>query len=244
MRIHLLAIMMLLVPVVYAQDIMVGTVIVDTMPAAEQRLADSWDNIVVAYIRQDSRMTIIQGEILLEDDAAVIQRYGQGMEQMTDAQREERLKEAAVEITAELSAAMKAEEEAIPHPTEPIAPSPLCALLKDGVCERDCKGADLDCMCGDGLCQSYENRDTCPLDCKPGKNYLCAVARDNFCDPTCPGFDIDCKIISLIDTTMSLYAKDENFYTRTMTILSIVIMLLFGASMWLLHDIYNIRLRP
>ncbi len=121
-------------------------------------------------------------------------------------------------------------------------PSELCSLLKDGVCEAACPEKDLDCLCGNDVCEQYENPDTCSLDCKPTKNYFCMAIRDNVCDPSCLGADIDCTMISLVDRTASYYQKNENFYTTTMIILTSIIAGLVGLSFWLLHSIYNIRM--
>ena len=43
----------------------------------------------------------------------------------------------------------------------------LCDLIKDGRCDPDCtREADIDCKCGDGVCEKFENNDTCSIDCK------------------------------------------------------------------------------
>lgn len=44
--------------------------------------------------------------------------------------------------------------------------SEYCMVLKDGKCDPDCPGMDLDCYCGDGNCQSYENTYNCKEDCE------------------------------------------------------------------------------
>ncbi|MBI1970098.1 hypothetical protein HYS48_05365 [Candidatus Woesearchaeota archaeon] len=72
---------------------------------------------------------------------------------------------------------------------------PACALLKDGFCDLQCAEQDLDCLCGDGICQSYENSITCRKDCgEMQPTFLCGILTDGFCDPSCPFFDMDCKI--------------------------------------------------
>lgn len=72
-------------------------------------------------------------------------------------------------------------------------PKPVCALLKDGVCDKTCAGTDLDCLCGDKICQGFETAQTCPRDCKE-RNLWCGIQRDGYCDANCPSTDIDCPI--------------------------------------------------
>ena len=43
----------------------------------------------------------------------------------------------------------------------------VCDMVRDGKCDPDCtKESDLDCYCGDGTCQNFENYKTCPKDCQ------------------------------------------------------------------------------
>jgi hypothetical protein len=43
----------------------------------------------------------------------------------------------------------------------------VCDAIRDGICDPDCNiSSDLDCSCGNGICESFENTNTCPKDCK------------------------------------------------------------------------------
>ncbi len=43
----------------------------------------------------------------------------------------------------------------------------ICDGVRDGICDPDCSfSSDLDCACGNGICESFENSNTCPKDCK------------------------------------------------------------------------------
>src|SRR3989344_549227 len=72
-------------------------------------------------------------------------------------------------------------------------PTPICSLLKDGKCDRNCKGTDLDCLCGNRVCESFESSDTCPQDCK-SQSIWCGIQPDGKCDQTCAIPDIDCPV--------------------------------------------------
>jgi len=249
----LLIIALLLLPVVYAQE-GIGTAITDTLEQAEEMLEASEDVILLAYLTQDKRMAVLQSTEILDNEQveALIAEHEPKIQRATsDVGQQAALKKAIEDIPLSIHIIDVEEEieyeditEIVEEPILPISkePSALCAILKDGVCEPECQGLDLDCDCGNGVCEQYENMDVCPQDCKPPTNYLCTVARDNACNPECPGFDIDCEVISLIDTTMGFYEKDAEFYTRIMIILSVIIVLLFVAGIWLLHDIHNIKL--
>ncbi|GEM_PF-5808066 len=224
---------------VSTQGFNIGTAVVGTMQEAEQRLASGWDNALLAYLTQENRLVMIQGELGVDEQEteALQETYAPRLQQARDDQaRMTILQEAAKGLTDRIHGTFSPLSS-----TSARQPAPLCGLLKDGTCEAMCPQPDLDCQCGDNRCESYENRDTCPADCRPPRNYLCTIARDNFCDKGCPGFDIDCEVFSLVDTTMGYYQRDENLYARAMAGLSILMVLLLGVGMWLLHDIYNIR---
>ena len=227
---------LVLIPAAIAQG-GIGSAVFDTREQAQQALSVDKYDILLAYITQEDRLAIMQTQAILGEDeiTALIDRYEPGLKAAPD--REKLLSDAASDLTASMKLTL-GEEVTV---TEAQRQASLCAILKDGVCDKACPGIDLDCLCGDGICESYENQDICPVDCTPTKNRICMLVRDNVCDTTCPGFDVDCELTALIDTTMGYYAKDENFYSYTMTILSIAMMLLFGISIWLLHDIHNIR---
>jgi hypothetical protein len=243
---HALLAIALLLPAVAAQDI--GTAVVDTLPQAQAELAGH--DILTVYLREGSKLLVLQQRPLLDEDAvdAVIREYEPGLQGMDDPGREERLRLAASELERdlELLGGIAEDDEAgeelarLPE-TVPGQPSPLCGLLKDGVCDRACPALDLDCQCGDGACQGHESQATCPMDCRPPQNRLCPLVRDGTCDAACR-FDIDCAATGLVETAMAYYADDDRFYARAMTVLSAAMAVLFGLAMWLLHDIYGIRL--
>lgn len=42
----------------------------------------------------------------------------------------------------------------------------ICDLIRDSICDPDCdKGADIDCKCGNGVCEDFENQNICSKDC-------------------------------------------------------------------------------
>ncbi len=70
-----------------------------------------------------------------------------------------------------------------------------CALIKDGVCDKQCQGVDLDCLCGNDVCESLEVG-TCPADCGK-KEWLCSVVSNSVCEENCVVKDIDCRFDAL-----------------------------------------------
>lgn len=43
----------------------------------------------------------------------------------------------------------------------------ICDLVRDGRCDPDCTSkGDLDCACGNNICEKFENKIICPADCK------------------------------------------------------------------------------
>jgi len=117
----------------------------------------------------------------------------------------------------------------------------FCEILKDGVCDKQCPGYDLDCDCGDKICQEHEAYETCPSDCKQEKNYLCAVIRDNECDETCPG-DIDCANQKLLQKSIQYYEKSENAYSYIVTVFGIITFVLIGITLYIIKEIYKVKL--
>jgi len=52
------------------------------------------------------------------------------------------------------------------------SPDEYCDGLTDGICDQDCVNQkrpwkDIDCTCGNGVCDERENIDSCSKDCKP-----------------------------------------------------------------------------
>lgn len=76
-----------------------------------------------------------------------------------------------------------------------------CSIIKDGYCDPQCEG-DLDCLCGDGICQQFENYITCPKDCKEeDPSLFCDFRKDGVCQKTCLLLDPDCRVEDLINKT-------------------------------------------
>lgn len=73
-------------------------------------------------------------------------------------------------------------------------PLPICLLLKDGKCDKNCQGTDLDCLCGNNICEQFETVDICPADCHPGKDFWCGIRSDGYCDEDCAVWDRDCPV--------------------------------------------------
>jgi hypothetical protein len=74
-----------------------------------------------------------------------------------------------------------------------IRSSSSCLILKDGYCDPTCSGPDLDCYCGDGDCQSFENHLTCSQDCLPkALDPTCGLRKDGVCSE-CGLRDPDCQ---------------------------------------------------
>ena len=49
----------------------------------------------------------------------------------------------------------------------------ICIPAHEGHCDPDCIGIkDLDCACGDGICQKYESEESCAVDCISKKEAL------------------------------------------------------------------------
>lgn len=84
---------------------------------------------------------------------------------------------------------------------ETVSGVEYCNIIKDGYCDPNCEG-DLDCLCGDGVCQQFETYVTCPQDCKGEEpSFFCDFRSDGVCQKTCLLLDPDCKIEDLINKT-------------------------------------------
>ncbi|HLC66638.1 MAG TPA: hypothetical protein VJK52_03280 [Candidatus Nanoarchaeia archaeon] len=76
---------------------------------------------------------------------------------------------------------------------ETTGPKPVCALLRDGTCDSDCAGTDLDCLCGNTQCEVFETPETCATDCDAAPELWCAFRSDGVCS-ACTLRDIDCPV--------------------------------------------------
>lgn len=100
-----------------------------------------------------------------------------------------------------------------------------CSVIKDGVCNESCY-RDLDCDCGNNICEYHENYKTCPKDCKASSDYSCAILSDNFCDKNCALTDIDCTMFSFSEKTFEVAKRKRT----TAKVLQIVI----GSAIFML----------
>ncbi len=108
----------------------------------------------------------------------------------------------------------------------------FCAAIKDGFCDELCPSIDIDCLCGDGICQSFEAEITCPQDCTFEKSPSCIMIKDNICNPDCALFDIDCKIIQYQNATLSYRKQDPRGHMIVSVALTAVLVVLLGIFGW------------
>lgn len=84
-----------------------------------------------------------------------------------------------------------------------------CVIIKDGICNLTCYG-DLDCECGNNVCDFHENFRTCSKDCKRSDDYSCIMRSDGICDQNCIVRDVDCMFQSFNDQTYDLAKRKAN----------------------------------
>lgn len=101
-----------------------------------------------------------------------------------------------------------------------------CSTVKDGYCDPKCESVDMDCLCGDAICQYHEVKATCSIDCGEVREQFCSVLRDGICDENCKR-DIDCGFGKLSTAIEQLQKKTELKYS---TILGVLYFLFLGAS--------------
>jgi len=101
----------------------------------------------------------------------------------------------------------------------------VCSIIKDGYCNESCYD-DLDCDCGNGICEYHENYITCQKDCKKTSEYGCAILSDNYCDKNCPLTDIDCSFGSLSEKTFDIAKKKRTT--------AVVLQAVIGALLFML----------
>ncbi|MBI1970797.1 hypothetical protein HYS47_03550 [Candidatus Woesearchaeota archaeon] len=101
-----------------------------------------------------------------------------------------------------------------------------CAAVKDGYCDPKCEGIDMDCLCGDAICQYHEVKATCSADCGGARETFCSILRDGICDENCKR-DIDCGFGKLMAVTEQVQQKTKLQYS---TILGILYAVFLAAS--------------
>lgn len=114
----------------------------------------------------------------------------------------------------------------------------VCVPYKDGVCEPRCDN-DLDCDCGDGTCQPYENSLTCPADCQSPGITRCSIISDNTCTQECQLLDPDCDVQRSINISQGLSERNKQtalYYIMPSLLLTFVILTItagyIGYQLW------------
>lgn len=180
--------------------------------------------VLVAYARDTNKIRVVQSaepgeQRLLDDD----------------------VKKALLvfdEVKQEQHAPVNALAAAVENLAASLTQTPrnaLCGTLKDGVCEKNCVGPDLDCLCGNGVCEYFE-QETCATDCRQ-KEWLCAVITDGSCDKsgTCLVTDLDCRLAALRDR-MEKARVSIGIPTGTLiALLAVLVMALSIAVIVMLH---------
>ncbi len=113
-----------------------------------------------------------------------------------------------------------------------------CSTIKDGYCDTECIGMDLDCQCGDRTCQYHENHLTCPVDCAETPGYTCTVIKDGICDPRCPIIDADCAVESYVNKTLASRAENPRSFKIIKWGLAAVLVILVLYMVYILKKSY------
>lgn len=144
--------------------------------------------VLLLFTDRDGKIRVAQPEQKALTDTeikqalAVFEQELRTEKQMTVRDRKRAALMAAAEVLAEAL-------EKAPRPSD------FCAKLKDGICDAHCPGVDPDCLCGNGVCEYFE-QETCAADCA-NKEWLCAVIQDGSCGAACGVKDIDCRLDEL-----------------------------------------------
>lgn len=110
----------------------------------------------------------------------------------------------------------------------------ICSIIKDGYCNESCYG-DLDCECGDGICEYHENYLTCQKDCKKGGDYSCAIMSDSSCDKNCPLTDIDCSFGSFSEKTFAIAKSKRRAATALQFVTGGALLMLIVTLIYILE---------
>lgn len=83
--------------------------------------------------------------------------------------------------------------------------------------------------CGDGICQAFESRQTCKVDCPSGaKDNYCDGEKDGKCDPDCTEkTDPDCTKLNMPGKPSMEKSLIENWKVITVVLLVVVILVFF-----------------
>jgi hypothetical protein len=115
-----------------------------------------------------------------------------------------------------------------------------CSILKDGFCDRNCPG-DLDCKCGNTVCEGHESAETCPQDCHSNQ-LTCRVVRNNVCDPECE-FDVDCSVNTAIEKARQFKQEQPRRYALIALGLWIALATLVALCWYYVRKSYNISMK-
>lgn len=110
----------------------------------------------------------------------------------------------------------------------------ICSITKDGICDKNCLG-DLDCECGNGICDYHENFMTCPKDCKKSADYGCAIMSDGYCDKNCPLADIDCTFSSFSERTFELAKKKRTAASVLQIVVGSLLFMMIAILIYILE---------
>ena len=116
----------------------------------------------------------------------------------------------------------------------------LCSPLKDGICSKTCTGVDLDCLCGDGICQYHETRETCPKDCGEQLRISCSVISDGICVGNCITKDIDCYFEELAERAFR-YGETKKISAKVMTQIFLFMVIILSVTLLILLQIFHLR---
>ena len=173
-------------------------------------------DLVVLYRYQENKIAIIQPRdawLLDAEIKEIIDKHAAEKEQaVTKEEKNEYLSDIIDEITNLLIAAKDTRS--------------YCTTVKDGYCDPKCEGIDMDCLCGDAICQYHEVKATCSVDCGAAREAFCSVLRDGICDENCRR-DIDCGFGKLMAATEQFQQKTKLQYS---TILGILYAVFLAAS--------------
>lgn len=116
----------------------------------------------------------------------------------------------------------------------------LCSPLKDGVCDPTCIGVDLDCLCGDSICQYHETRETCSRDCGEQLRIACSVISDGACAGNCITKDIDCYFEELAERAFR-YSEAKKISAKVMTQMFLSLVVILSIILLVLLQIFHLK---
>lgn len=110
----------------------------------------------------------------------------------------------------------------------------VCSVIKDGYCNESCY-QDLDCDCGNNLCDYHENYLTCPNDCEKSMDYGCVMIADNYCDKNCPIEDVDCRIGSFTENVFDVAKRKRTMMIALQVVIGATLIMLIVVFIYLME---------